>query len=95
MMKGFQLCVTPGVESYLQSNVLNSDNLMILVQKSIKHGDASYFFAFKKNRHTTLVTDGDNQILDELWMVVPEQIWIIAEEYETERIYIVILPREY
>ncbi|OZU89067.1 hypothetical protein CIL03_08610 [Virgibacillus indicus] len=95
MIKEIIIVATPGIDLYLQNNILTADDMESLIRAAIKHEDKSYFFAFKKNRLKTTVTDGNNNILDELLVMIPEQIWIIIDKSKETITCTVMLPEEY
>ncbi|MFC2946781.1 hypothetical protein [Virgibacillus sediminis] len=74
MVKDFLVVMTPELESYLKENVLTDENMVEVIKTAVKHADTSCFVAFHKQKGTTLVTDGDGNVLEKLFLSLPENI---------------------
>lgn len=97
MMKKFTFGLTPGVESLLDEfdDSFTLNDIQNLLQVAINYFKESYFISFKPNKLTTLVTDGNDNILEEILLYIPENIWMIQEESEAEVVVVAMLPSEY
>jgi len=95
MVKNFLMAVTPSVESYMRENRIHRDDMQSLIETAVKHADNSYFIAFHRQNQTTLVTDGNDHILDELIIPIPETIWFIFESIDSDVTCVAMLPSEY
>src|SRR5699024_3793232 len=97
MAKEFTFGITTGIE-YLLDEFENQFTL-IHTQKMHETGmeyfNKSYFISFKHNKLTTLVTDGNDNILQDISLWIHQEIWIIKEESKTAIVIVAMLPREY
>ncbi|TMN20820.1 hypothetical protein [Lentibacillus cibarius] len=87
--------LTPGIENYIQQGVLPFTDVEHMVKTAATFATESYFIAFHANKVTTLVTDGNDHVLNELSLTIPENIWFIFDESEGSIICTGLLPHEY
>ncbi|QKY69346.1 hypothetical protein [Lentibacillus sp. CBA3610] len=95
MVKSFLMAVTPGVEAYIQENRIHRDDMHVLIETAVRYAAKSEFIAFHKQMQTTLVTDGNDHILDKLFVPIPETIWFIFESIDSDVTCVAMLPSEY
>src|SRR5690625_282701 len=97
MAKEFTFGVTPGIENILDEfeSKFTLIHIQNMLETAIEHFDKSYFISFKPNRLTTIVTDGNDNILQEIRLWIPQDIWMIKEESKTEIVVVAMLPNEY
>ncbi|MFC3041568.1 hypothetical protein ACFOGI_15080 [Virgibacillus xinjiangensis] len=95
MVKDFLVAVTPKLENYLKDNISSHENMVEVIKTAVKHADTSCFIAFHKQKGTTLVIDGDGNVLEKLFLSLPENIWVVLEETDAHTTCVAMLPREY
>jgi len=97
MAKEFTFGITPGIEYLLDEfeNQFTLIHIQNMLETAVEHFDKSNFISFKPNKLTTLVTDGNNNILQEIPLWIPQDIWMIKEESKTAIVIVAMLPREY
>ncbi|MFC2947631.1 hypothetical protein [Virgibacillus sediminis] len=96
MVKDFLVAVTPELENYLrEGEVISHENMVEMIKTAVKHAEISCFIAFHKQKGTTLVTDGDGNVLERLLLSLPENIWLVLEETDANITCVAMLPREY
>ncbi len=89
------MVLTPSVEEYIQQGVLDVTDIEHMVKTAATFAKESYFIAFHSNKTTTSVTDGNGNVLDEISLNIPENIWFIFDESDDSIICTGLLPHEY
>src|SRR5699024_10583853 len=97
MAKEFTFGITPGIEYLLDEfeNQFTLIHIQNMLETAMEYFDKSYFISFKPNKLTTLVTDVNDNILQDIPLCIPQENWIIKEESKTAIVIDAILPREY
>src|SRR5699024_11991881 len=97
MAKEFTFGITPGFEYLLDEfeNQFTLIHIQNMLETAMEYFDKSYFISFKPNILTTLVTDGNDNILQDISLCILQEICIINEESKTAIVIVAMLPREY
>ncbi|MFC5591664.1 hypothetical protein ACFPRA_22520 [Sporosarcina soli] len=98
MRKTFRPLITKGIKglSDEDKNTLNALVSMFRIARACY--EKSYFIVFKKDGDVIVVTDGNDNVFNELdikQLNISESIWLVTEDYGDELVCVAMLPEEY
>ena len=98
MEKVFRPLFTKGIKGLIEENLITEKTLAAMFQIAKVLYEKDYFISFIKEVNKVKITDGNDTIFTELdlkEMIIPEDIWLVTDDYGKELVCTALLPKEY
>lgn len=98
MGKAFRPLITRGINDLIDEDGKYTKTLAIMFQIAREFYEQSYFIAFKKEGAKVIITNGNENIFGELELTelnIPENVWLVTDDYGDELVCVAMLPEEY
>ncbi|MEK5069634.1 hypothetical protein [Sporosarcina sp. FSL K6-1508] len=98
MGKVFRTLLTRGINGLIDEDEKYTNTLAVMFRIAREFYEQSYFIAFNKEGKKVIITDGNENIFGELDLTelnIPENIWLVTDDYSDELVCVAMLPEEY